>query len=177
MDIWLSSVKSYCSTVSSSKVSASGKLQLHVSWHRKLKSPHCSLPAGLLPPCHCLLSFLHTTGSCVSYKRWYCRPSLFIRSRLHSSGGLHDIRTKKKSSEIKTQTDKKRKKIWANICLLFSFSLQISWLVWHHQQECTSFQLCASTECPKKKNKDSQTIPRSQIFILTTNFLLCEMTS
>lgn len=90
-----SSLQSYCSTVSSSTVSASGKLQLPISWHRKPKSPHCSLTSGLL----CSVCFFCTeldgvrptnadTLSCA------VGPLLFIHNGLLSDDRKHNICTK-----------------------------------------------------------------------------------
>ncbi len=88
--------QSHGSTVRSSTVSASGKLQLHVSRHRKLQSLHRSLPTGLFSPRHCPVSLQHTTRLCVSDKHW-CPVShirsvtaagicvLFIHNGSHSS--------------------------------------------------------------------------------------------
>lgn len=53
--------RSHCSTVRSSEVSPSGKLQLHVSPHRKLQSLHRPLPTKPFSPCRCPTFLPHTT--------------------------------------------------------------------------------------------------------------------
>lgn len=74
-----SNLQSYCSTVSSSTVSASGKMQLHVSWHRKPKSPHCSLTSGLL----CSVCFFAQSWMvCVLHMPIPCRAQS-VHSRLY----------------------------------------------------------------------------------------------
>lgn len=87
-----SSLQSYCSTVSSSTVSASGKLRLHVSWHRK-PSLLSDLRAALPSLFFCTqLDGVHPinadTLSCA------VGPVLFIHNGLLSDDRLHNICTK-----------------------------------------------------------------------------------
>lgn len=93
--------KFYSSTVRSSTVAAPGKLQLHFSQHRKLQSPHHSLPTGLFSPRRCPISpSTHNWTVCVwqtpmpcltqthplCYQdRNLCQPVLFVHNASHLS--------------------------------------------------------------------------------------------